>query len=235
MILIINNYQDYPALLNLREALDKCGQQYRIKGGNESIDVDELDMYQGIILSGGPGHVKKPMDFEEFKLNFKVMIYATVPILGICFGHQIMAKGSGVNIGQWEDGMHYYMKRKITILENKDLFEGFEKGQIIEALVAHSDYVADIPSNATLTATVEPASASEFDSGIMPSILDNLGEAAVTLMEVASLLESPTKIQGLTYDHKKFYSTQFHPELSGDDGLKILNNFFAICRCAAED
>ena len=161
MILIINNYQDYPAILNLREALDKCGQPYRIKGGADSIDVDELELYDGIILSGGPGHVNTPMDFEAFKLNFKVMIYAKVPIYGICFGHQIMAKAAGVEIGGWEESRQY-KKRRITILDNRGLFEGFDKGDTIKALVSHKDYVADIPSNATLTATAGRATASQI-------------------------------------------------------------------------
>ncbi len=227
MILVVNNYQDYP-IMGLREALDKCGVKYRLKNGNECMDTAELSEYNGIILSGGPGHVTSPMIFEEFRLNVQLMIYADVPILGICFGHQIMAKVSGVNIGQWE-GTHFYRKRKIKILENTELFAGFKKGAVIEALVAHRDYVADIPPNAVLTASAESAHASEMQTGVEPLLIDLFGKEAATLMELTTRMEIPTKIQALAYRGRRFYSTQFHPELSGQAGLKILNNFFGIC------
>ena len=46
---------------------------------------------KGIILSGGPLNV---YDSDKFKFNRKIFLL-NIPVLGICFGHQIISKELG--------------------------------------------------------------------------------------------------------------------------------------------
>ena len=67
----------------------------------------------GIILSGGPLNV-----YEVNKVKFKKKILnLNVPILGICFGHQIIAKELGGNVKSAksrEFGLVKLKKKKTT-------------------------------------------------------------------------------------------------------------------------
>lgn len=65
-----------------------------------SADVAVLEGAKGIVFSGGPASVyeDKVPDFNEKILQLNV------PILGLCYGHQLMAKCYGGNVGKAETG-----------------------------------------------------------------------------------------------------------------------------------
>jgi GMP synthase (glutamine-hydrolysing) len=57
-------------------------------------------------------------------------------------------------------------------------------------------------------------------------------DAIVKLPPEFMLLASSrgTKIEAMMHEHRKIYSVQFHPEVSGGVGKKILKNFVDICK-----
>lgn len=105
------------------------------------IDLERIrqDPPKGIILSGGPASVyeeQAPMcDKKIFKLD--------IPILGICYGSQLIAQFSGgkvVKTSQAEYG------RVNIVLDNKeDIFYGFPK--VTSCWMSHQDLVEDLPLN----------------------------------------------------------------------------------------
>ena len=72
-------------------------------------DID--DSVKGIILSGGPLNV-----YEIKRYSFdKKMIQNGIPVLGICFGHQILSKLNGGKVKQSthrEFGLANIVKKK---------------------------------------------------------------------------------------------------------------------------
>ena len=64
---------------------------------HKKIKIQNIDSkIKGIILSGGPLNV-----YEKQKYSFnKKILSLDIPILGICFGHQILSKLSGGTIKQ---------------------------------------------------------------------------------------------------------------------------------------
>lgn len=215
MFLIINN--DDLSCINqcLERDLDELGQSYKIMNSDGTIGLNELKSYQGVILSGGPWDLTQPMLFSKFKLDIQVMLNADVPVYGICMGHQIMAEANGAGIGSWPK--LYHGPRDVEILDHSDLFEGIPDK--IKVMEWHQEFVLEPPPGFEITAT-------SADYSPLPSI--SIDDERPPDDCCKSLLKG-CKVQALQNKEKKMYSTQFHPELSGNIGLKILGNFVKLC------
>jgi len=76
------------------------------------------DSIKGIILSGGPLNV---YDIKRYSFD-KNIIENNIPVLGICFGHQILSKLNGGRVKQSkhrEFGLaNIYMKKKSPLTKN---------------------------------------------------------------------------------------------------------------------
>ena len=92
---------------------------------------------KGIIFSGGPSSVfdeNAPVcDKKVFELN--------VPILGICYGLQLLAYLFGGKVEKSKS--REYGKAIIKIEEHKDLFKGFKKK--LQVWMSHGDFVSKLP------------------------------------------------------------------------------------------
>ena len=105
---------------------------------NKNID----DSIKGIILSGGPLNV-----YEIDKYSFdKKIIEKGLPILGICFGHQILSKLNGGRVKQSkhrEFGLANVLKKKESVLTKNF----FNKKKINKVWMSHADQVFKLPKN----------------------------------------------------------------------------------------
>jgi anthranilate synthase component 2 len=101
MILVIDNYDSFT--YNLVQALGKKTQDILVKRNNE-ITSDEIAKLapRGIVLSPGPG---KP---EQAGITVEVIqrFGPTVPILGVCLGHQAIGFAFGARITHAPSLMH---------------------------------------------------------------------------------------------------------------------------------
>ena len=103
---------------------------------------------KGIILSGGPLNV-----YEINKYSFdKRIIENGIPILGICFGHQILSKLNGGKVKQSkhrEFGLaNIYKKKESLITKNF-----FYKKRINKVWMSHADQVSKLPKNFNVVAS----------------------------------------------------------------------------------
>ena len=103
---------------------------------------------KGIILSGGPLNV-----YELKKYSFdKKIIQRGIPILGICFGHQILSKINGGKVKQSKNrefGLANIFKKKDSLL-TKNFFKGKRS---IKVWMSHADEVSKLPKNFTVIAS----------------------------------------------------------------------------------
>ncbi len=128
------------------------------------VSADELSRRDpvGIILSGGPASVYAPdaldCDHRIFRMG--------VPVLGICYGQQLMASVLGGEVGHTEKGE--YGKTEFHVLDPKAmLFEGLPDQQTV--WMSHRDAVVKPPPGYTVTGstpTCPVASFEEPDIGI---------------------------------------------------------------------
>lgn len=96
----------------------------------------------GLILGGGPS-----VDRAGNSLDYVNEL--DCPILGICLGHQIIAKAYGGEIGA--AGIESYAKIKIDILDENDILKGF--GDSLDVWASHKDEVIKAPENFKILAT----------------------------------------------------------------------------------
>ncbi|MDC3117086.1 glutamine-hydrolyzing GMP synthase [Candidatus Pelagibacter sp.] len=105
---------------------------------------------KGIILSGGPLNV-----YQINKYSFdKRIIQKGVPVLGICFGHQIISKLNGGKVRQSkyrEFGLANISKKNNSLLI-KNLFK---KKKSIKVWMSHADQVSKLPKNFKVIASSE--------------------------------------------------------------------------------
>ncbi len=111
---------------------------------NKNID----NSIKGIILSGGPLNV-----YQINKYSFdKRIIENQIPVLGICFGHQILSKLNGGRVKQSkyrEFGLANIRKKSESILTKNF----FNKKNVNKVWMSHADQVSKLPKNFNVIAS----------------------------------------------------------------------------------
>ena len=92
---------------------------------------------KGVILSGGPASVYE----EEAPKVDRSIWEAGIPVLGICYGLQLMAKELGGNVKQ--EKMREYGKAELLIDDESNIFAGLSKQ--LQTWMSHGDTVIDLP------------------------------------------------------------------------------------------
>ncbi|MET3682434.1 GMP synthase (glutamine-hydrolyzing) [Alkalibacillus flavidus] len=111
---------------------------------------------KGIILSGGPGSV-----YDDHASQLDPAIYELgVPILGICYGMQVMAKQLGGDVTKATN--REYGKASIDIQQSSALFNGLPHQQRV--WMSHGDLVTDVPEGFVVNATNESCPIASFSN-----------------------------------------------------------------------
>ena len=103
--------------------------------------------YKGVIFTGGPNSV-----YDETSPHFdKEILNCNIPILGICYGAQLMAYMAGGEIESAEDSSEYgktkiyYKKSKITV----------NIPDTSVCFMRHTDYIKTVPKGFKVIATTD--------------------------------------------------------------------------------
>ncbi|WP_409200907.1 GMP synthase subunit A [Methanobrevibacter sp. DSM 116169] len=131
-IIIINNKGQYNH--RIQRALRYLKIPCELVSNELSIDEIQAKNPKGLILGGGPS-------INEAGLSEDYIKHFDIPILGICLGHQLIAKAFGGKINNSES--ESYAKVKINILNHDNLFSDI--GPKMEVWSSHKDEVEKIP------------------------------------------------------------------------------------------
>ena len=109
----------------------------------------------GIILTGGPHSVYE----EDAPRADKALFELGIPVLGICYGMQMMSYVLGGTVSPCE--VSEYGTTAVEVTRNSVLFDGVKTP--LSALMSHTDYVSQLPQGFTVTAVtaVCPVAAAE--------------------------------------------------------------------------
>ena len=104
-----------------------------------TMSIDEIKKMnpKGIIFTGGPNSVYKADSPSYSKEIFELGI----PILGICYGSQLMAHVLGGKVATAP--VSEYGRTEVTVDKNSILFKDVNKSTI--CWMSHTDYIAEAP------------------------------------------------------------------------------------------
>ena len=128
-ILLIDNYDSFTYNLYHYLSALKCKVEvYR----NDKIRIDQIkkNKYKKIVISPGPGHPNQAGDCLKIVKYF----YKTIPILGVCLGHQIIGQVFKSRIVVAKKLIHG--KTSLIKHNGKGIFRGIKK--VISATRYHS-------------------------------------------------------------------------------------------------
>lgn len=134
-ILILDFGGQYNQLIARR--VRECNVYSEVVPYNISINEIKQKNPKGIIFTGGPASV---YDTKSPKCE-KTIFDLGIPILGICYGMQLMVQTLGGNVERAEK--REYGVINVSIDNSSLLFNGFENKN--EFLMSHTDYVEKLP------------------------------------------------------------------------------------------
>lgn len=134
-VLILDFGGQYKELIARR--VRECGVYSVVKPGDISLDkIREIDPI-GIILTGGPNSVYK----KESPHCDKAIFDMGIPVLGICYGMQLLSWSLGGEVAPCSSSE--YGKTKMQVNTDSLLFAGLDPIQI--GLMSHTDQVTKLP------------------------------------------------------------------------------------------
>ncbi|KIL47933.1 anthranilate synthase component II [Jeotgalibacillus campisalis] len=152
MILLIDNYDSFT--YNLYQYLGEVDQVNVVR--NDQISLDEIEKLGPslIVISPGPGHP----DQAGICIEMIQKIGSSIPILGVCLGHQAIGTAFGATVEKTSNVMH----GKVSLIEHQAP-ELFGKSEPIEVMRYHSLIV----KRSTLPDELEEIATSTDDNVIM--------------------------------------------------------------------
>lgn len=154
-----------------------------------SVERLKQDDVKGIILSGGP----KSVYLEDAYLIDEAIFDLGIPILGICYGMQLMTQLLGGKVSNESHGE--YGRAVCQLVRDSTLVRGLDENQMV--WMSHGDSV-----------------------DVLADGFEVIGRTDLT------------PITMIEHRQKRLFGVQFHPEVvHSENGLRMLDNFIAVCGC----
>lgn len=147
----------------------------------------DLDQKMGVIISGAPILVTE-QDISAYLKQLQWLKTTTIPVLGICFGHQLLGIIHGSYAVKIREDRDW---QTIAVFEDHPLFDKFPEE--FEMMEDHCETISIAP---------------EFKL---------IGSSDACVNEV------------MVHQTKNLFGVQFHPEVSGNMGALLFENFYKIC------
>jgi GMP synthase (glutamine-hydrolysing) len=143
-IVVVNNYKELNQTERAVQNIEKSAGQ-----SVEKIDYTEPDLYSKVvrsgpdlvILTGSSALLSKPRTRQQFQSEMDLVRKADFPILGICYGHQII--GSAFGVPMRDLGQMFRRYEKVNVVRKHSLFEGLPSELIVSE--SHRQELTKVP------------------------------------------------------------------------------------------
>ena len=202
--------QKFSALLH-RVRPDWTFEVFFVKDGIFPATLD----FDGLLITGSPASVHDGADWiAQLEELVRKAAAAKIPMFGACFGHQIIARALGAEVGPNPTG--WVLGRVETQFE--------PEAKTVPFYAAHKEQVLNLPANARivartadceiagfaigshiLTTQYHPEMTNDFIAALLIAFADDIGEAITT--SAARTLDRDTDIAALAEWMATFYET----------------------------
>lgn len=140
----MNNYKETGQTERAVENIERCVGQ-----STEKIDFNEPDLQRKVvesgpdlvILTGSSALLSKPRTRDLFQPEIDLVREAKFPVLGICYGHQII--GSAFEVPMRDLGQMLRGYEKISVVKKHPLFDGLPSDLIVAE--SHRQELSKVP------------------------------------------------------------------------------------------
>ncbi len=153
----------------------------------DNINIGQVSNSNGVIVSGAPILLTE-VDQQPYLDRLSFLKEISIPVLGVCFGHQILGMLHGAEVDRCKEDRSWQNIRQVT---PSTLFEGIDVEA--EFMEDHCECIS-LPEEFLHTATSEIC-----------------------------------EVEGMQHRSKPMFGVQFHPEVSGTNGVRLLENFCKGC------
>lgn len=142
-------FGDYPAMFRrLLAAPGRNFETFEVQAGQLPTRPEAFDAY---VVTGSPAGVYDDLPWIDPLKRFVVQAKGRAALVGVCFGHQVMAEAFGGRVVKsdrgWGVGLHRYQ-----VLERRDWMDDAAS---IAVPASHQDQVVSKPTNAVVIAASE--------------------------------------------------------------------------------
>jgi len=139
--LIINcSLNRHAKIEELLKAIRKFSQCKSVEFRNIHDGYDMEKNTNAVILSGSRARIVNRSDREKFKETTDFVKHLDIPILGICYGYQLICWAFGCKVASLDESVEDIFE-EVRVLKVDEIFEGFEENQTIRLAQSHNDYV----------------------------------------------------------------------------------------------
>ena len=149
-VLAVNNYPTEERFEKLRSCLLLGGAEVEVADWR-GCSAGVFDRYDGVALSGSPDMLSEAAAREKYAAETRAIAEARVPVLGVCFGHQMMSLAFGGDVVK--DSRHVLDFVKTSFAGEEPLFEGLGASALL--LESRHDVVPAVPPGFRLLASSE--------------------------------------------------------------------------------
>jgi GMP synthase (glutamine-hydrolysing) len=162
-VLVVNNYPTRERVVRLEKALERNGAAVT-PGERDGASARRFGSFDGVVLSGSPDMMTRTTTQEKFEREAQAVRDSCIPVLGVCFGHQLMAHAFGAKVVR--DRQHVLGMVRTTVLTRDRLFEGLPRS--IMLLESRHEVVKSLPDGFSLLAKSATSGIAAMKHGTRP-------------------------------------------------------------------
>jgi GMP synthase-like glutamine amidotransferase len=143
---------------DLLAAVGKFSECPVVNFADVSVDYRIGKDVDAVVISGSAARIVHPLDRAQFEGVERLIKCCSLPILGICFGHQLLCWVFGAELDSLPQPVSSRFE-DVKVIKSDEIFAGFKEGQTIPLAENHYDYVLkDSLKNAGFTLLADSAS-----------------------------------------------------------------------------